>query len=114
MKKQITAAILGCGSRGALFCELMLQMEGAYKITALCDVFESQIEKTKKLCSVYDAECFTDVDKFFEEKRADVLAIATPDREHVRDAVRALELGYDILLEKPISDSRCSLRPKAR
>ena len=55
MKKQITAAILGCGSRGALFCELMLAMDGAYKITALCDVFESQIKKTQKLCSVYDA-----------------------------------------------------------
>ena len=109
MKKQITAAILGCGSRGALFCELMVNMGGAYKITALCDVSKSQIEKTKKLCSVYESESFTNVDKFFEKKRADVLAIATPDREHVRDAIRALELGYDILLEKPISDSRDEL-----
>lgn len=105
-KKQVTAAILGCGSRGALFCELMTNMDGAYKVVALCDVSEAQIEKTKKLCSVYDAESFTDRDKFFEKKRADVLAIATPDREHVAQAIRALELGYDILLEKPISDSR--------
>ena len=40
MKKQITAAILGCGSRGALFCELMTKMDGAYRITALCDISE--------------------------------------------------------------------------
>ena len=74
MKKQFTVAILGCGSRGALFAELMLQMEGAYKISALCDVSSEQIEKTKKLCSLTDVESFTDVSSFFEKKRADVLA----------------------------------------
>ena len=106
MKRQVTAAVLGCGSRGALFCELMLKMDGAYKITALCDISESQIEKTRKLCSLYDAEAFTDVERFFEKKRADVMIIATADREHVWQSVRALELWYDLLLEKPISDSR--------
>ena len=106
MKKQFTVAILGCGSRGALFAELMMKMEGAYKISALCDISQAQIDKTKKLCSLTDVESFTDIDAFFAEKRADVLAIATPDREHVREAIRALELGYNILLEKPISDSR--------
>ena len=106
MKKQFTVAILGCDSRGALFAELMLKMDGAYKISALCDVSSAQIEKTKKLCALSDAESFTDVSEFFEQKRADVLAIATPDRDHVMQSIRALELGYDILLEKPISDSR--------
>jgi len=33
----------------------------------------------------------------------DAVVVATPDREHVDPAIRALELGYDILLEKPIA-----------
>jgi predicted dehydrogenase len=33
----------------------------------------------------------------------DAVIVATPDREHVDPALRALELGYDILLEKPIA-----------
>ena len=32
-----------------------------------------------------------------------MLVIATQDRDHVGHAIKALELGYDILLEKPIS-----------
>ena len=106
MKKQFSVAIIGCGSRGALFAELMLKMDGAYKISALCDICAEQIEKTKDLLSLRDTEDFTDVEGFFEKKRADVLVIASHDREHVPQALRALELGYDILLEKPISDSR--------
>ncbi len=35
-----------------------------------------------------------------------MLVIATFDKEHVRQCVRAMKMGYHILLEKPISDSR--------
>ena len=47
---------------------------------------------------------FTDESKFFEKKRADILVIATLDKDHIRQAVKGLELGYDLLLEKPITD----------
>ena len=93
MKKQFSVAIIGCGSRGALFAELMLKMDGAYKISALCDLCAEQIEKTKALLSLRDTEDFTDVEGFFEKKRADVLVIASHDREHVPQALRGLELG---------------------
>lgn len=33
----------------------------------------------------------------------DAVIVATPDRQHVDPAIRALEQGYDILLEKPIA-----------
>ena len=49
---------------------------------------------------------FTDEERFFEEKRADLLIIATQDLDHVRHAKRAFALGYDVLLEKPISSNR--------
>ena len=50
-----------------------------------------------------DGSFHLDEEEFFKEKRADVLVIATQDRDHVRQCIRALELGYDVLLEKPIS-----------
>ena len=55
-------------------------------------------------------EEFADPEDFFAEKRADLAVIASPDRVHVPQALRALELGYDILLEKLISDSREEIR----
>lgn len=105
MKRQITAAILGTGSRGSMFGTLM-QKHGGFKVTAGCDINSEQLFKFKKLLGIEDECLFNNEDSFFKEKRADVLVIATFDKEHVCQCVRAMKMGYDILLEKPISDSR--------
>ena len=105
MNKRLTAAILGCGSRGALFAECMLKSPEKFRITALCDPSAVQLEKMDRLYRL-TVEKFLDEDDFFREKRADILFIASPDRVHVRQAIRAMRLGYHLLLEKPISDDR--------
>lgn len=109
MPKKLTAAIIGCGSRGTLFAECMQKVPQKYEITALCDISEIQMKKIHTLCGLKEAEVFLDEDSFWQKKRADILVIATPDRVHVRQALRAMELGYHLLLEKPISDDRGEL-----
>ncbi len=104
--KKYSVAILGCGSRGADFASLMAPAEDKYEIVAFCDTNKEQIEKIQKLCGVKDAKISLDPDEFLKEKYADVIIIATPDRDHVPQAVKAMNLGYDILIEKPLSDSR--------
>ena len=106
MEKQFAVAILGCGLRGVCYTENMLTTPEKYKIASLCDPIEKQITKMHELFGIADTADFTDVNEFFKEKRADVLVIGTPDREHVWQAIRGMELGYDLLLEKPISDDR--------
>ena len=96
--------VLGCGSRGAVYSKYMLRSPEKYRIVALCDPISEQIEKMHKLFGLSDTFDFPDTHEFLREKRADVLVIASPDREHISQAVRGMELGYDILLEKPISD----------
>lgn len=44
----------------------------------------------------------------------DAVIVATPDREHVDPAIRVLELGYDMLLEKPIAPTPDELDRLAR
>ena len=104
--KKYTVAVLGCGSRGCAYAEQIKQYREDFTFTALCDVNPEQIERIKRQIDTTDIMSFTDVEEFLEEKRADALIIATPDRDHVPQAVKAMKLGYDILLEKPISDSR--------
>lgn len=109
MEKQFTVAILGCGNRGATYAKHILNTPERYKIVALCDPDKKQIEKMHQLYGLGDAVEYLDDKTFLAEKQADLLVIASPDREHVWQAVRGMELGYDILLEKPISDDRTEL-----
>lgn len=105
MERKITVAVLGCGSRGYIFTRLLLA-EAKYEVVALCDRNPQQLQKMHRMFGLADAADFTDTTAFLSEKRAELLIIATDDRFHVPQCVRALELGYDVLLEKPISDSR--------
>ncbi|MBQ7995542.1 MAG: Gfo/Idh/MocA family oxidoreductase [Bacilli bacterium] len=106
MKKVFSVAIIGCGSRGLdVYAFNMVETKG-FEIVSVCDKRETRIERAKELYSINPDNCFLDENEFFKEKRADVLVIATQDRDHVRQCIKALEKGYDVLLEKPISPSK--------
>jgi predicted dehydrogenase len=47
-------------------------------------------------------------------READALVVATPDRLHTAPTLAALELGYDILVEKPIAPTEDELDQVAR
>ena len=107
MKKIFSVAVMGCGNRGNnCFIAGMVKKGDEFKIVALCDTNKQQIDKVHKLYGLHDTEDFYDAEMFLERKRADFLIIATPDRYHVPQCIRAMKLGYDILMEKPISDDR--------
>ncbi|MBQ8884897.1 MAG: Gfo/Idh/MocA family oxidoreductase [Clostridia bacterium] len=106
-KKIYSVAILGCGARGAeTYGQLMFEKPDAYKIQAICDISEAKLEKYGERFAVPEADRFSELDVFFEKKRADLIVIATLDGEHVEPCIRALSLGYDVLLEKPITEKR--------
>lgn len=96
-------AVLGLGSRGKNYGTHFAKRSDV-QITAVCDKYQSKIDKIKKLWNVPEDKCFTDEDKFFAlGKVADCMLIATQDRDHYKHAMKALKLGYDLLLEKPLS-----------
>lgn len=109
--KIITVSIIGVGARGAeAYGRYIHDLKDQYKIVSLCDVNEYRLEKYGKAFDVSQTERFTDEEEFFQKKRSDVLLIATMDQMHVRQAMKALDLGYDLVLEKPISEDPNELR----
>ncbi len=104
-RKHFRVAILGCGNRGAETYGRLMHAREEYTISALCELDGEKLQKYAELFGVPREGLFTDEEEFLRERRADVLVIATQDNDHVRECLRALELGYDILLEKPITDS---------
>lgn len=110
-EKRFTVAIIGCGSRGRdAYGKLFKRFSEKWEIVALCDVSEKQIDVSAQEFCVKKKNLFLDENKFFEEKRADLLVIATQDKDHARQCKKALELGYNVLLEKPISSDENELK----
>ena len=105
MDKVFTVSILGCGSRGHYtYGKCMTDNFGdKFKIVCVCDNDPEKITLAQQDWGLTPEQCFLDSAEFFKEKRSDALVIATQDRDHVEMCIQALQLGYDILLEKPIS-----------
>ena len=104
---KFTVAIIGVGGRGGYaYGTLISQLPNQFEIVALCDIKAEKLSYFSQKFGVPDENLFLDEETFFKEKRADVLIIATQDKDHIRHATKAFNLGYDVLLEKPISDNK--------
>lgn len=74
------------------------------KITAVADPRASQRQIAMDVYQVPREKCYYSGEELLAQpKLADVLIISTQDQDHYRYAIPALEKGYHLLLEKPIS-----------
>lgn len=105
-EKVLTVAILGVGSRGGDSYGLLVNKDSQFDIVALCDKRQVRLDRYQRIFNVKEENCFLDEEEFFKEKRADICFICTQDKDHVRQCIKALELGYHCLLEKPVTDSK--------
>ena len=101
----ITVAICGCGSRGLFaYASLSRIYPEKMKVVAGADIRPERLKMLQEMYGVSADMCFaSDVDLLAQPKLADAMIISTQDRQHVGEAIRALELGYDLICEKPIS-----------
>ncbi len=110
-KKIVTVSIIGLGGRGGeAYGRYIIEQKDKFKITHICDINDVRLTKYGELFGVPTENRYIDEDEFFKKKLSDVLFITTQDRMHVRMAKKALALGYDIVLEKPISDDPQELK----
>nr|MCR4739534.1 Gfo/Idh/MocA family oxidoreductase [Lachnospiraceae bacterium] len=91
------------GQRGRIYADYAFEHDRA----EIAYVVEPDPGRRKAAADKYgltDDRLFDDPAEFFKLGRVcDALIIATMDRQHYGHAIPALKLGYDILLEKPIS-----------
>lgn len=110
MSDVLTIAVLGCGSRGRTYSKIIATLGERYRLTAAADLVASRREMLASLAPTGEIRCFDGAESLFAAgKQADVLIVATQDAQHFGHAMAALELGYDLLLEKPAAESlaRC-------
>ena len=94
--------LIGAGSRGMTYAP-WAKAHGI-EIAALAEKRPDRRKNAAGILGVPESMCFPDAAPLFAlGKIADAAIIATMDRDHFGHVMQALDCGYDILLEKPIS-----------
>jgi predicted dehydrogenase len=105
MEKPITAIVCGAGGRGK-------DAYGRYaekhpEDINIIGVAEPQLNRRNRFANIHNIlenRCYNSwEDMFSVEKFADAAIITTGDMLHTKPAIKALEMGYDVLLEKPMA-----------
>ncbi|MCI9421662.1 Gfo/Idh/MocA family oxidoreductase [Lachnospiraceae bacterium WCA-9-b2] len=116
MSKVTRVAIAGLGSRGKDFYAKSAKLHpDKMEIVAIADIDPEKVELVAKEYHVPKEACFLSAEEMLkQEKLADAMIIATQDRQHVGHATAALEKGYHLLLEKPVSPDLAECRELAK
>ncbi len=103
-------AIVGTGSRAGMYIEAIVAPYREYaELVGLCDLsqtrmnwYNAQLEKLTGMRAVptYHASQF---DQMIAETRPDTLIVTTIDATHHQYISRAMELGCDVITEKPMT-----------
>ena len=109
--KPITVVIIGAGNRGRVYASYAKTYNDNIKVVGVSDIIESRCNRIADQHGVPQENRFGHYREVFERpKMADAVIIATPDDRHYEPCIKALELGYDVLLEKPVAptEKECS------
>lgn len=111
LDKPITAITCGAGNRGNVYGNYAAQYPDQLDIVGVAEPIAIRNERYAKKHNIKAENRFaTWEDVFKRPKFADAIIITTPDNLHYGPCMKALEMGYNVLLEKPISPSEKECR----
>ncbi|HEX7064128.1 MAG TPA: Gfo/Idh/MocA family oxidoreductase [Bacillales bacterium] len=101
----IKAALIGAGSRGMdAYASYALKNPYDINFIAVAEPNEERRKKFSQYHGISGEMAFSSWEELLEKpKLCEALLICTQDRQHFEPAMKALQKGYKILLEKPMS-----------
>ena len=100
--KKLKVILIGAGGRGTNYTDTMAKMPEKFQVVAVAEPIEERRENIRKKHNIPENMCFNTWEPLLEmDKFADIALICTMDRMHFAPAMKAIEKGYDMLLEKP-------------
>ena len=102
--KQLKVIVIGAGARGNTYSRHMNSMPEKYQIVGVAEPHAYKRAEFAKAYSIPEECCYESWEDILAlPKFADVALITTNDDLHYEPTMRAIECGYDILLEKPVA-----------
>jgi len=104
IEEPVTVITLGAGGRGNVYGNYGIQFPKELNIVGVAEPISIRNERYAKKHNIPEENRFVTWEHVFDRpKFADAVIISTPDDLHYGPCMKALEMGYDILLEKPIA-----------
>ncbi len=97
-KKKVGYAVVGLGI-GRAHMDAAASSERA-ELIAVCDLLESKLDAAKR--KYPNVRTYKDFDEMIKSPDIDIVSICLPSAMHADFAVRAMEAGKHVLIEKPI------------
>ena len=111
MAKAVTAITLGAGNRGSVYGDFASKFPDQLDIVGVAEPVAFRNDNYSKKHNISAQNRFnTWEDVFKRSKFADAIIITTPDNLHYGPCMKALAMGYDVLLEKPIAPTEKECR----
>lgn len=98
--------LIGAGNRGVGYLKQMKRRPEKFQIVGVADPIKERRDYVKDMFQLSEDDCYQSwQDIFSKPKMADVAIIATMDEEHYQPALKAIDMGYNLLLEKPVAQT---------
>ncbi|QHT58947.1 Gfo/Idh/MocA family oxidoreductase [Paenibacillus lycopersici] len=101
---KITVALIGAGLRGQIYTNYAIDHPDRMQVVAVADPNAARTEAFSRRHGIGDSLVFRDWRELLARpKLADAVVICTQDKMHYEPTMKALDAGYHVLLEKPMS-----------
>lgn len=109
--KPVTAVVLGAGSRGTIYASYAKTHPEELKIVAIAEPRKERLDALAGEVGVPPENRFDSWEALLAKpKMADCAFVCTMDNDHTAPALKAMSLGYHLLLEKPMSNNETECR----
>ncbi len=100
--KKVKFGVIGIGNMGSSHVNHYIEAIPNAELTAVCDTNPEAFKRIKENI-LARIETYTDSEEFFAKADIDAVLIAVPHYDHPDLAIRAMECGKHIIVEKPIA-----------
>ena len=99
--RRLGVSVIGCGSWGRNHARVYKELENA----SLIAVVDAKEETAREIGERYGVEWHTDAEEVFKRPDVEAVSICTPTITHAEIALRAIESGKHVLVEKPMTNT---------
>lgn len=101
-------ALIGTGGRAAFhYMAIVRDYQATAKLVAFCDLVQTRMDVANKRISQFVEPVptykSTGFDRMIAEQKPDYVIVTTIDRTHHQYVIRAMELGCNVIVEKPVT-----------